>query len=501
MKILVGEDWADGFLDPWCGPRDVRITVKCWQNVEQLDDLYFEREPSFRTLIDYGREVGPVEVARKVLSRLSEGARNQKYAAIGLGEVIDGAGFEPGETVAFFAPCVPRCVERVVLVPELVWPVDEQLPEEDLQFSERLSDRFRTWSAWRPESGAGLVDIDTLAERVFECLTTAVADRTLPLDPPSAVVERQLASPVRSTQGLSACLLGFGHYARTIILPSVPAGIDVQAVHELDPLMAPDDFTLVDTAPDLRDDEHYDVVFVAGYHASHARIAAQALERGAWVVSEKPLATTHNGLRMLRDVFGESSRYFAGFHRRYSTVNDWIFADLRPTDNNPLSYHSIVHEVELPARHWYQWPASGSRLLSNGCHWVDHFLFLNGFAEVARSDVRRGPHGTIVCTMELVNGAFFSLTLTDRGSDRLGVREHTEIRVKDATVRIDDFKEYEAEGPNGLIRREKFHKLAAHRAMYASIGARILNGSAGDTLDSVQRSSLAVLDLEEQLGA
>jgi len=165
-----------------------------------------------------------------------------------------------------------------------------------------------------------------------------------------------------------------------------------------------------------------------------------------------------------------------------------------------MSYHALVHEVTLPARHWYRWPASGSRLLSNGCHWIDHFLYLNDFAEVVSSGARRGPNGELGCELTLANGAYFTMTLTDRGSDRLGVREHTELRVRDRTAVIEDMSHYRSEGPRGLIRDERFHRQWAHRAMYEAIAHRILAGKPGDTKHSVERTARAVLDLEAQLG-
>lgn len=137
--------------------------------------------------------------------------------------------------------------------------------------------------------------------------------------------------------------------------------------------------------------------------------------------------------------------------------------------------------------------------MSNGCHWVDHFLWLNDFSPVEESRCRRGPNDEILAELVLENGAFFTLTLTHRGSDRLGVREHTEVRVGDRTAVIEDMSSYVAEGPRGVIRREKFPKLAAHRAMYADFARRIVAGEGGDSRESVEASTRAVLRLEAEL--
>jgi len=140
VRILVGQTWHNGYLDPWQGPGERRITVRRWVIVEELDDLYVAQPFDLRRLIDYGREVGPVEVARKVMSRLAESDRNAKYAACGLGVDVDN-----GEPVAFFAPCVLRCVERVVVLAELVWPVDEAFSS-GIELAVARGDAFRRWS-------------------------------------------------------------------------------------------------------------------------------------------------------------------------------------------------------------------------------------------------------------------------------------------------------------------------------------------------------------------
>lgn len=491
MKILIGQRWQSGYLDPWKAAGERRIAVRRWVVVEELDDLFVAQPLDVRRLIDYGREVGPVEVARKVMSRLAESDRNAKFAACGLGVDVDNH-----EPVAFFAPCVARCVERVVLPPELVWPADE-IPEGGIEFAAARGDDFRQWSGWLRGCGETLEQLDELEQRVRDAVGILPTER-FDIEP-TPVAERR-GEPVEG-QRLKASVFGYGHYVRSIVLSSLPPEIEVVTVHELDPLLAPDSFPSVDTCPHLRDDEHPDVTFVAGFHHSHAPLAAVALQRGSYVISEKPLATTAEQLETLLDAWADSSRYFAAFQRRYMIANDWALEDLSPSVDDPMSYHALVHEVSLPDRHWYHWPSSGSRMLSNGCHWVDHFLWLNDFSAPADSRARRGPNGELIAELTLENGAFFTLTLTDRGSDRLGVREHTELRVRDRTAILEDMSSYTCEGPRGVLRREKFHRLAAHRDMYQLFAARIVAGEAGDSKASVEASIRTVLNLEAQLEA
>lgn len=488
MKVLLGKQWRSGFLDPWCGPSDRRLHVRRWVIVEELRDLAIAQPRDVRRLLDYGRAVGPREAARKVVSRLHEEQRGDRVAACGLGVDVDS-----GERFAFFAPLAPRALERVVVARDLTWPVGA-VPLQ-LEVTTHLSDDFRRWSAWTPASGRALEGLDDLEQLVRAMVQLEGEPVELGLSSP---VRERLHEPVEGGR-LHATVFGYGHYVRTVLLPSLPSALEVSAIHELDPLLAPDGFPTVDTAPLFRSDEAPDVTFVAGFHASHAPLSAEALRRGSWVVAEKPLATTVEQLDDLLEAWIEPSRFFAAFQRRFMAANQWAMEDLEPDETNPMSYHALVHEVSLPARHWYRWPASGSRLLSNGCHWIDHFLYLNDFAEVVALDARQGPNGELGCEITLENGAYFTLTLSDRGSDRLGVREHTELRVSDRTAIIEDMSSYHAEGPRGPLRSERFHRQWAHRAMYDAIGHRILAGKAGDSRASVERTARTVLELEARL--
>jgi len=62
MRYLLGDQWADTFLDYYCGPGDYRIRVLAFANLEQVTGIYFVRPRSTRLLWNYLREVGLIEV-------------------------------------------------------------------------------------------------------------------------------------------------------------------------------------------------------------------------------------------------------------------------------------------------------------------------------------------------------------------------------------------------------------------------------------------------------
>jgi len=244
-------------------------------------------------------------------------------------------------------------------------------------------------------------------------------------------------------------LFGLGNYAKTVVLPNIKKSLRIECIHEIDPTQIgriPQATDIAyDSSPSLRDDERYDAVFVAGFHHTHAEIAIKAISMGAAAVVEKPVATTEEQLRLLLDaLMVHRGRFFACLQRRYSAFNAWARTDLGVISGEPISYHAIVFEVPLPPAHWYKWPSSRSRLVSNGCHWLDHFLYLNEFSGVERQHVFSASDAVNV-SVELTNGALFTLVLTDRGANRLGVQDYIELRTRDGTASITNSSSYRAE--------------------------------------------------------
>jgi hypothetical protein len=97
----------------------------------------------------------------------------------------------------------------------------------------------------------------------------------------------------------------------------------------------------------------------------------------------------------------------------------------------------------------------------------------------------------------LSNGAFFTLTLTDRGSARRGTRELTEFRTADRTARVVDGVEYVCEDNEREVRRVQAHPLDALEAAYEAVFRAIEAGAPGDRRDSVERTHRAMLQLAE----
>jgi predicted dehydrogenase len=279
--------------------------------------------------------------------------------------------------------------------------------------------------------------------------------------------------------------------------------LHLAAVHEIDPDQLQSASGLratLDTSPLPRDSSRYDAWFIAGFHASHADLAIRALQGGAYAVVEKPLVTTREQLLALRGTLANVTdrRLFTCFHRRYSRLHEWARADLGLQPGERVDMHCIVYEIPLPSRHWYNWPNSGSRLISNGCHWLDYFLYVNDYSPVRDRYVRPTRGSDLVAAVGLENGAQLVLSLTDTGSERLGVRDLIDLRARNVTVRLTDSTYYDAESSTRTLRRARVNPMNAYARMYDTICRRIAAGRDGDAPESL-RSTELMLDLEEDV--
>jgi predicted dehydrogenase len=516
MRILSNHGWGDTVLDAHLPPGAVRISVSGIVNIAKLDGVYFVRRKTWRLVWNYIREIGVANVLRKVCSRKREALRNEKYLSVGVGEVLQGESAAPGgrgSFVVFVAPCHPACAERVVLPLALTSPI-EGLPPVLTQQSEvkhissarvpsSLEKAVAKVKAWSLHSGIELRNTAAILAAASDFVAELDWERAAALQavPRSPVSERRKAAKQGRSGVPTATLMGYGNYAKTVILPNVEPKLAVARIHEIDPAQIPPRNATVawDTSPLPRSDDTSDVLLIAGYHHTHAPLAIEALQNGKWAVAEKPLAVDRAQLDELVEAVERARRYFGCFHKRYLPFNKIAQTDLKTRSGHAISYHCIVYEVPLPPMHWYNWPVSKSRLVSNGCHWLDHFLFLNAFAAPVARNVVVAADGTINCTVELDNGAVFSMLLTDNGSERIGVQDYIELRANGVTVKMENGAKYTAEGPEQIIRRARINKMRSYGSMYRTIADRIARGQPGDSPRSVRLSGELVLDLEDML--
>ena len=438
--------------------------------------------------------------------------------AVGAGRIVEpaaGQTLAAGTPVLFVAPCHPVAIERIVLPPGLVRAVQDDAwrrlvdaggvllhddaPDLDAQIGPLALEGWHRLSGLPLDVGAAQAALARL-----DGLGAAIAGRAwtrLALPSPSPVSER--TPPIRAGRR--------GSPARGALRPrslrqdrrdpeprSTPAARGRARDRSAAGRPARRPRVPPRHRPEPRPDERYDVYCITGYHHTHAPLAAHAIALGASAIVEKPLVTTREQLDTLGAAVRQGpGRVYACFHKRYSHLTALAREDLATAPGQPIWDHCVVYEVPLPVHHWYRWPVSRTRLIANGCHWLDHFLFLNDFTPVRRADAWRAGNGDAICAVELENGAVFSMALTDHGSGRIGVRNHVELRAGRITVCITDDTHYVAEDERAIRRRTRVNKMQAFARMYRQVSAAIVDGRPLDTAETVLVSAGLALDLDD----
>jgi predicted dehydrogenase len=511
---ILGKDWRDGYLDTHRAAGEVRIRVSTWWPLARLTDIYLHQPRSLRRVWNYFREIGLRELVLKIRSRRAENLRDRVFIAAGIGQIIESdsdSDSTAAAAVLFVAPCHSECVERVCLPRELTRPVPPALAsfattDGSIRLIHATPAGAPDWDAvagWRRESEIAPPTAQALLDWTASAFSSvAAADAQILLPGSDATVRERSDAPCEHPAGtMSAVVFGLGHYAKTCILPNLDPNIRVACIHEIDPTQigpVPDDGRTYDTAPFARPDERYDIYFVAGYHHTHADQTIHALGQGAIAVVEKPLVTTRDQLaRLLPVVERHSGRLHGCFPLRFLPFWPLARRDLGVATGDPIHFHCLVFEVPLVRHHWYNWPVSRSRIVSNGCHWLDSFLFMNDYAAPTRTLLFRARCGDLNASVELENGAVFNMVLTDHGSPRIGLQDHMELRAGKVTLRIDNFSRYEAENAHRILRRTRIRMGGEARRMFREISRRIIAGEPGDSLKSIRQTTELMLTLDE----
>lgn len=498
-------------------PGQVRIRVHVWADLAPIRDAYFAQHGA-RKVMNYLAAYGVRDTWLRVKSRRAERDRNRKCVAAGLGTVIEAPSAPEllERQVAFVAPIHPESVDEVCLDIGLVRPLNRGgdvpwKPDEIVVgHIEAPTEAVERIMGWDPLSGSPTPKAPVeaiLASSIPDLLAvdSVGALRALHLTAERGNTVSTADSSVDAAGRPRAVLFGVGHYARFALIPRVTRHVDLVCCHEVDPTqIGPIDRVPweVRTSPLPEPDERYDVYFAAGYHHTHAPIAVEALHRNAYAVIEKPLATTRPDLDAVIDAATRHGRkVFVAYQRRFSAFNDFLRRDLLITEDAPVSMSALVYEVPLPRHHWYRWPASRGRIVCNGCHWIDYFLFLNGYRDVATIDANVAKNGDHTIQMTLDNGAVLSLILTEQGSPRLNMRDIVRVAVRDRHAVIVDQCRYEAESASRKLRRTRTRRADSFDRMYDSIARAVASGEPGDTIASLSVSGRAVLDAQDAVDA
>jgi len=519
MDLLTKRGWQSGYPPYFRHDGQVRIEVRGWLCVYPIEDAFVTYHSDWRTIANYVGLVGLRETLRKARSRMAESDRNRKCLAVGWGVVREApaeSAMAAGDEALLVAPFHPYGVSEVCLHEPFVRPA-AQLPA-------RFNDPAAVWvgktelpgipwerlAGWSPWSGSPL-DREVLeqaqrklAELAADSAWSPVLDRHPVRRPETSGADETPPAGTPSFSGRKqAVIFGMGQYTKVQWAPRIGRYMDIACWHEIDPAQVGPlhKYTVpIRTSDHLEPDEKYDVHFIAGFHHLHATQAIDALEQGATAVVEKPLATTHQQLDdFLKVARRHPERTFLGYHRRYSPLNEYLRRDLGLGGGRAVSLSAIAYEIPLPPKHWYWWPNSRGRIVCNGCHWIDYFLWLNDFSPPAYIEAGLRANGDTFAMMDLANGASLTMTITELGASTIGMRDVQLISCGDRSARIVDERDYLAESGRRVLRRAKLSRTKMLEAMFDTIGRRVAAGEPGDSLQSLEVSARAVLDAQEQM--
>ncbi|MDQ3254751.1 MAG: bi-domain-containing oxidoreductase, partial [Acidobacteriota bacterium] len=291
-------------------------------------------------------------------------------------------------------------------------------------------------------------------------------------------IENKLKTPAthdrRRAARVSVGLIGAGSYARTMLLPNFrAAGADFRSIATASGVSARDigekyGFdSFVSDAEDVIRDEGVNLIVIATRHDLHADLARRALERGAHVFVEKPLALNDEELDAVLEAAAARSPHPAGqlmvgFNRRFSPLARSA-REFFAGRQSPLSIAYRVNAGRIPKEHWIQDAREGGgRIIGEVCHFIDLMQFFVGAPPVrvyAESIISRNQQiideDSVFITLRFADGSNGSIAYLSEG-DKALAKERIEMFAEGRTFVLDDFRRASA-FKNG---REEKHKLS-----------------------------------------
>ncbi|MDQ2936105.1 MAG: Gfo/Idh/MocA family oxidoreductase [Acidobacteriota bacterium] len=529
MKYLFRDKWHD--VQPYtsypgCALVSVEYTIPL-AHLPPTDQRVMETR--LRKLRAFIAAEGLSSTVRKVRSKRTQAALNGDF------HLIVAVGRRLGDPDKLPVLCLgtrhPRCANVMLFREELIAPLPVlPLPELCAQALQELAPMpGAEVGGWSVMGGYNFYsDMAPPADCVnfVQALASALARTQAPSNaskrpggqagdhnaiyPPSAELS---VPPTKKTQTApGVVVIAAGDYARTQIIPALKrSGIHLQTVVDLEPYFAEyarRKFDFSRSSTDWREalsDPDAEIAIISTYHDSHARIGAEALQRGKKVLLEKPPAVTREDLSLLLDAAKEEKAFLqVGFNRRFAAFTRKATDLLREADG-PTTMYCVVKEVDIPDSHWYRWPKEGTRITGNICHWIDLAVCFLGAANEpvemtlfgraeAYPDEERGLN------IVFRDGSTVTIITTTRGDSTLGVQEFIELRRADLTIRIDDYRYMHAERTGRTLFRQSSLRDKGHAAMYKETLEHMLrNEPASYTLEDLRISTLLTINATEMV--
>lgn len=129
---------------------------------------------------------------------------------------------------------------------------------------------------------------------------------------------------------------------------------------------------------ELLNDTDINLIAVCTRHDTHAQYAIAAMQAGKDVFVEKPPALNESELNELLQTVHETGRNFlVGYNRRFSKYALEIKRGLEGR-NTPVHIEYTMNAGFVPYNIWMHSDVGGGRIIGEGCHIIDLFIYLIG---------------------------------------------------------------------------------------------------------------------------
>lgn len=252
---------------------------------------------------------------------------------------------------------------------------------------------------------------------------------------------------------------------------------------------------------EILNDPEINAVVIATRHNSHASLVATALRAGKAVFVEKPLALDREQLREVLEAYREREGFvFVGHNRRFSPMVEEI-KSFYSNRSGPIMMNYRVNAGPLEEKHWMRATAEGgSRVVSEGCHFIDVMMYLAGAAPVRVAGA--APQGgfepdTAHGVIHFADGSVGTLTYVTSCDPKLP-KERLEVFGEGKGVVMDDFRVNTFYSSGKATEKKAAGQDKGHRAEMKLFAQLVKDGGAMpvgmDDLGALSLSTFAILE-------
>jgi predicted dehydrogenase len=253
--------------------------------------------------------------------------------------------------------------------------------------------------------------------------------------------------------------IGAGGFARDVIFPAVQAAhrVVLESVASASGVTAESarnsaGFRLAQAPAELLGNPDVNAVFILSRHDTHASYVASAIANRKAVFVEKPLATTHEQMTLVRDAYqaqigeGNSPFVMVGFNRRFAPFTEQIL-NFFVRRREPVILNVRVNAGFLPKDHWTQQAQGGGRIVGELCHFVDLARSIvaapiENVSASALPDCAKYNRDNVLATLTFADGSLANLIYVANG-DKAVSKEQLEVFCEGAVARMEDFQRLE----------------------------------------------------------